>query len=126
MVHAKICPVTYSYIVLQRVKVQSFVSSFGCIFEGHIMLMMFSMPFHNIDYTILSLAIIPYLYYGPLMIINAPNLNTKYAGTPPPRQVLTSRTACKNSMYHVCIYAAEFFRVSQHSRSCHMGYDVIG
>ena len=93
------------------------------------MLTIITMPFHNINYTNLSLAIIPYLHYGLLMDINTPNSKTKYARTLPPGRVPTFMMACRNMMHHVCIYGSEFFVVQKlylASGSCHMGYDVIG
>ena len=44
----------------------------GSIIECHLTLTIISMPFHNINYTILTLAITQYLDYDPLMDINAP------------------------------------------------------
>ena len=47
------------------------------VIKHHTMFTMFTTPFH-INYTILSLVIISYLCYGPLMGINAPNFGIKY------------------------------------------------
>ena len=69
----------------------------GRTIEHHLTLMMFTMSFHNINYTLLSLAIIPYLPYGPLMGINAPTFGTKYIGTPPPNEC-PPPTTHKNTM----------------------------
>ena len=101
------------------------------IIKHHLMLMIITttMPFHNINYTILSLATIPYLHYSPQMSINTPSFETTYARTPPTGRVPTSITARRNMMRHVCIYEAEFLwckNYTWHSESCHMAYDVIG
>ena len=75
----------------------------GLIIEHRLMLRIITTPFHNINYTILSLAIAPYLCYDPLMAINAPNFGTKYARMAPPRWLFTSTMARRNTMPN-CTY----------------------
>ena len=103
------------------------------IIKHHLTLMIITttMPFHNINYTILSLATIPYLHYGPLICINTTNFETKYARTPPPGWVPISIMAQRNTMCHVCIYEAEIFCGTKTipgilGAACRMVYDVIG